>query len=128
VGPAAVTGLPVRAATDVRLSITAPDSPATVDITLLPFRGGREVSVPTPPQRVQVEAGQLRWVKLEPPSDVDWYTAIVTPTPDSGPVLVAHRVREKSRFGDLITGYSWRPLRTEVIVPVATQDIAVAAN
>ncbi|MBM3668417.1 MAG: hypothetical protein FJW97_00170 [Actinobacteria bacterium] len=128
IGPAAVTGLPVRAATDVRLSITAPESPAAVDITLLPFRGGREVSVPTSPTRVQVEAGQLRWVKLEPPTDVDWYTAIVTPAPDSGPVLVAHRVREKSRFGDLITGYSWRPLRTDVVVPVATQDIAVAAN
>lgn len=127
-GPAAVTGLPVRAATDVRLSITAPDTPASVDITLLPFRGGREVSVPTAPQRVQVEAGQLRWIRLEPPTDVDWYTAIVTPASDSGPVLVAHRVREKSRFGDLITGYSWRPLRTEVAVPVATQDIAVAAN
>ena len=43
-GPAAVSGLPVRAATDVRVSITAPDTAAEVDIVLLPFRGGKEAA------------------------------------------------------------------------------------
>lgn len=127
-GPSAVTGLPVRSATDVRIAITAPETAASVDITLLPFRGGREAAVPTEARRVDIAAGQLRWLRLEPPLDVEWYTAIVTPTPESGPVLVAHRVREKSRFGDLITGYSWRPLRTEVTVPTATQDLSVGAQ
>lgn len=118
-GPAAVTGLPVRASTDVRVSVTAPDADGVVDVTLLPFRGGKEASAPTEPRRVEISAGTMKWIKLNPPSDVDWYTAIVTPAQGSGPVLVAHRVREKSRFGDLITGYPWRPLRTQVPVPSA---------
>lgn len=127
-GPAAVTGLPVRAATDVRVSVTAPDTDAVVDITLLPFRGGKEASVPTEPRRLEIPAGTMKWIKLNPPSDIDWYTAIVTPAEGSGPVLVAHRVREKSRFGDLITGYSWRPLRTQVPVPSAQFAPQVGSN
>jgi hypothetical protein len=31
-------------------------------------------------------------------------------------------VREKSRFGDLVTGYPWSPLRTQVRVPTAQVD------
>jgi hypothetical protein len=65
---------------------------------------------------------------LEPPTGVDWYTAIVTPVEGSGPVLLAHRIREKSRFGDLITGYPWSPLRIEVSVPSAAQNEAVAVR
>ncbi len=46
-GPAAVSGLPVRAATDVRVSITAPETDAEVDVVLLPYRGGKEAATPT---------------------------------------------------------------------------------
>ena len=127
-GPAAVSGLPVRAATDVRVSITAPAEAAEVDIVLLPFRGGKEAAVPTAPRRVQVGAGKLRYIRLSPPAGVAWYTAVVTPVEGSGPVLVAHRLREQSRFGDLVTGYPWNPLRTEVVVPTAVQDPAVATR
>jgi hypothetical protein len=125
-GPAAVSGLPVRAATDVRISITAPDTDAEVDVVLLPFRGGKEAAQPTAARRIKIGAGKLRYVKLNPPAGIDWYTAVVTPVEGSGPVLVAHRVREQSRFGDLVTGYPWNPLRVQVAVPTAVQDPAVA--
>lgn len=124
--PAAVSGLPVRAATDVRLQITAPDTAAEVDVVLLPFRGGKEAAQATPPRRIKIEAGKLRNIKLSPPAGIDWYTAVVTPVEGSGPIIVAHRVLEKSRFGDLVTGYPWSPLRTQVTVPTAQQDLAVA--
>nr|MCH9831193.1 hypothetical protein [Actinomycetes bacterium] len=127
-GPAAVSGLPVRELTDVRLAISAPESGVEVDIVLLPFRGGKSVGEPTAPRRIKVESGKLRNIKLDPPSDIDWYTAIVTPTEASGPVLLAHRIREKSRFGNLITGYPWSPLRIEVLVPNAAQNEAVAVR
>jgi hypothetical protein len=125
-GPAAVSGLPVRAATDVRISITAPDTDAEVDVVLLPFRGGKEAAQPTAARRIKIGAGKLRYIKLSPPAGIDWYTAVVTPVEGSGPVLVAHRVREQSRYGDLVTGYPWNPLRVQVAVPTAVQDPAVA--
>jgi hypothetical protein len=125
-GPAAVSGLPVRSNTDVRVTITAPDTAAQVDIVLLPFRGGKEAAQPTSPRRVKVAAGKLRYIKLNPPAGVAWYTAVVTPVEGSGPVLVAHRVREVSGNGDLYTGYPWNPLRIQVVVPTAVQDPAVA--
>ena len=124
--PSAVSGLPVRPATDVRVSITAPESAAEVEIVLLPFRGGKEAAEPTAPRRISVAAGALRYIRLNAPAGVDWYTAVVTPVEGSGPVLVAHRLREQSRFGDLVTGYPWSPLRTEVVVPTAVQDPSVA--
>jgi hypothetical protein len=127
-GPSAVSGLPVRAATDVRLAISAPEGDVAVDIAFLPFRGGKTVGELTAPRRITVAAGKLRNIKLEPPTGVDWYTAIVTPVEGSGPVLLAHRIREKSRFGDLITGYPWSPLRIEVSVPSAAQNEAVAVR
>jgi len=127
-GPAAVSGLPVRTATDVKLQIAAPSLPVDVDITMLPFRGGKEVAEPTDPVRVQVPAGEVRVITFEPPTDVDWFTGVITPRPGSGPVLAAHRVKERSRFGDLITGYPWKPLRNRVIVPQAVQTEAVAAR
>jgi hypothetical protein len=125
-GPAAVSGLPVRSNTDVRVTITAPDTAAQVDIVLLPFRGGKEAAQPTSPRRVKVAAGKLRYIKLNPPAGIAWYTAVVTPVEGSGPVLVAHRVREVSGNGDLYTGYPWNPLRIQVVVPTAVQDPAVA--
>jgi hypothetical protein len=125
-GPAAVSGLPVRSNTDVRVTITAPDTAAQVDIVLLPFRGGKEAAQPTSPRRVKVAAGRLRYIKLNPPAGIAWYTAVVTPVEGSGPILVAHRVREVSGNGDLYTSYPWNPLRVQVVVPTAVQDPAVA--
>jgi hypothetical protein len=127
-GPSAVSGLPVRDATDIRLAISAPEGDVEVDIVLLPFLGGKSVGEPTTPRRITVAAGKLRNIKLDPPTGIDWYTAIVTPVEGSGPVLLAHRIREKSRFGDLITGYPWSPLRIEVSVPSAAQNEAVAVR
>ncbi len=127
-GPAAVTGLPVRAATDVKLQIAAPATDVEVDVTMLPFRGGKEVAQATKPVRVSVPAGEVRVITFEPPSDVDWFTGVITPVAGSGPVLAAHRVREKSRFGDLITGYPWKPLRIRVPVPDAVPDAAIAVR
>jgi hypothetical protein len=125
-GPAAVSGLPVRSASDVRVTIAAPDAAAQVDITLLPFRGGKDAAQATSPRRISIGAGQLRYIKLDPPSGVDWYTAVVTPVEGSGPIVVAHRLREQSKYGDLVTGYPWQPLRTQVVVPTAVEDPAVA--
>ena len=127
-GPSAVTGLPVRAATDVKLQISAPSTSVEVDVTMLPFRGGKEVAQATEPVRVSVPAGEVRVITFEPPSDVEWFTGVITPVAGSGPVLAAHRVRERSRFGDLITGYPWKPLRVRVPVPTAVPDVAVAVR
>lgn len=124
-GPAAVSGLPVRTSTDVRLTIAAPQGDAEVSIVLLPFAGGKQAAVATAPRKVRIEAGKQRYIKLNGPAGVDWYTAVVTTSPGSGPVVVAHRLREQSRYGDLVTGYPWTPVRAEVVVPVATQDESV---
>lgn len=127
-GPAAVSGLPVRRATTVHLSVTAPVSDVAVDVTLLPYAGQGAVSSPTKPKRVVVRAQQVGWIELDAPSGTDWYTAIVTPVRGSGPVLVAHRVREASAFGDLVTGYPWSPLRVQVRVPTASQDLSLTVR
>ncbi|MCF8551944.1 MAG: hypothetical protein K9G05_07705 [Candidatus Nanopelagicales bacterium] len=124
--PAAVSGLPVRDATDVRLAITAPDTDAELDIVLLPFAGGKDAAVATAPRRLSIPAGTVKNIKLEAPAGVDWFTAVVTPVAGSGPILAAHRVREKSRYGDLMTGYPWTPLRVQVDVPSANQNASVA--
>lgn len=125
-GPAAVSGLPVRANTDVRIGLTAPDGDATVQITLLPYQGGRGAAQATAARTIRIGSGKLRWIRLTPPAGVPWYTAVVTPQEGSGPILVAHRVRESSPRGDLVTGYPWSPLRVQVTVPQAAQDPAVA--
>lgn len=125
-GPAAVTGLPVRSRTDVRLAITAPDGPAEIDVTVLPFAGGTEAAVAVAPRRVTIDAGTVRFIRIPAPAGVDWYTAVVTPI--EGSVLVAHRVRERSTFGDLITGYPWSPLRIEVPVPSVAADPGITVR
>lgn len=125
-GSAAVSGLPVRPATDIRLYLTAPESTAEVDVVILPFEGGKDAGIPSAPRRISIEAGTVKNIKLDAPPGVDWFTAIITPVEGSGPVLGAHRVREKSRFGDLVTGYPWTPLRVEVLVPTANQNAGVA--
>lgn len=126
--PAAVTGLPVRDATDIRLALTAPISDAEVDLVLLPFQRGKEAATPTEPRRISISAGTVKNIKLAAPEGVEWYTAVVTPVQGSGPILAAHRVRERSRFGDLVTGYPWTPLRVEVQVPSANQNAGVAVR
>ncbi len=127
-GPAAVSGLPVRTATDVKLQIVAPATSVEVDVTMLPFRGGTTIAEPTDPVRVSIPAGEVRVITFEPPTDVEWFTGVITPAPGSGPILAAHRVKERSRFGDLITGYPWKPLRVRVPVPQAVPDAAVATR
>jgi hypothetical protein len=127
-GTAAVTGLPIRPSTDTRVFITAPDEDATVQVSLLPFIGSRKPAIATQPVTVQVKAGHVENLRLSPPSNAEWYTAVVTTAPGSGPVLVAHRVLERSAFGDLVTGYPWAPLRTEVAVPTTEQDPGVTVR
>jgi len=122
---AAVSGLPVRSATELRVGIAAPEGEAQIEISLLPYKRGRDAATPTGVRRLTIPAGTMRWVRVSPPTGVDWYTAVVTPRAGSGPVVVAHRLREKSRFGDLITGYPWPPLRTEVAIPTVVQDPSV---
>lgn len=126
--PAAVSGLPVRAATDVRLAITAPVSDVEVEIEALPYRADGAVVDPVPLRSVKVPAGQVRFVLLQAPRDIEWFTAVVTPKAGSGPMLLAHRVRERSAFGDLVTGYPWSPLRTEVAVPTAVEDVGITVQ
>jgi hypothetical protein len=117
----AVSGLPVRVSTDVKVAITAPGADVKVDIVLLPFKGGKEAAKPTDPIRVSVPAGEVAFVTLPEPQ-AEWFTAVITPAEGSGPYLASHRVREKSRYGDLVTGYPWTPLRTQVRVPTAQVD------
>lgn len=123
---AAVGGLPVRPATDVRLYVTAPDTDAAVDVVLLPYQGTKAAAVATSPQRITVKAGTITTVRISAPGGAKWYTAVVTPSQGSGPVLVAHRVRETSSYGDLVTGYPWSPVRTDVQVPKAEQDPGIS--
>ncbi len=117
----AVSGLPVRVSTDVKVAITAPETDVQVDIVLLPFKGGKEAARPTAPIRVNVPAGEVKFVTLPEPQ-AEWFTAVITPVEGSGPYLASHRVREQSKFGDLVTGYPWSPLRTQVRVPTAQVD------
>jgi hypothetical protein len=95
---------------------------------MLPFRGGTTNAQETEPVRVSVPAGEVRVITFEPPTDVDWFTGVITPVPGSGPILAAHRVKERSQFGDLITGYPWKPLRVRVPVPQAVADVAVVGR
>jgi hypothetical protein len=125
---AAVSGLPVRAATDVRVAITAPVSDVSVQVLGLPYTKGGKTAEAVVIRTVKVKAGQVKFVQLSGPRNVDWYTAIVVPDENSGPMLVAHRVRERSRFGDLVTGYPWPPLRTEVVIPAAGEDVGVTVQ
>jgi hypothetical protein len=127
-GPSAVSGLPVRSATDVKLQISAPATSVEVDVTMLPFRGGTTIAEETEPVRVSVPAGEVRVITFEPSTDVDWFTGVITPVPGSGPILAAHRVKERSDFGDLITGYPWKPLRVRVPVPQVVPDVAVVGR
>ena len=130
-GMAAVTGLPSSDASTVRLSLTAPDADATASVTLLGYKGGKSMA-PSKPLEVQIAGGRIKDLKLDPPAGSDWFTAVVSntsaPASDATqPALVAaHRIIEKSGFGDLVTGYPWTPLRVSVTAPAVQQDPAAA--
>jgi len=124
--PKAIHALTTAMCTGILETLEAWRGDAEVEIVLLPFRGGKEAAQPADVRRIKIGAGKIRYIRLNPPAGIDWYTAVVTPVEGSGPVLVAHRVREKSRYGDLVTGYPWNPLRVQVSVPTAVQDPAVA--
>ncbi len=125
---AAVSGLPIRAATDVRVLVAAPTEDVEVEFTALPFRGPDEPSELIALRTLRVPAGEVRFVRLQGPRDAQWFTALATPAPGSGPMLIAHRVRERSNFGDLVTGYPWPPLRTEVSIPYAIEDVGITVQ
>lgn len=122
-GTGAVSGLPTSSISDVRLWVTAPEADANVTVSLIGYADGTS-QPPSTAQDVSVKAGQSVKVDITPPAGADWYTAVVT-TKDQ-PVLVAHRVVERSRFGDLITGYPWSPVRVTVSTPVAQEDLDAA--
>lgn len=123
--PSAVSGLPVRSRTTVRLLLTAPQEAGSVEVTVLPFTGGTQAATALAPTTVAIPAGSLKNVRIATPTGATWFTLVVRPVEGSGPVLVAHQVKETSRFGDLVTGYPWTPLRTEVTVPTAASDIGL---
>lgn len=125
---AAVSGLPVRTSTDVRVMVAAPTEDVEVEFTALPFRGNDGPSESVSLRTLRVSAGEVRFVRLQGPSDAQWFTAVATPTAGSGPMLIAHRVRERSSFGDLVTGYPWPPLRTEVSIPYASEDVGITVR
>jgi hypothetical protein len=125
---AAVSGLPVRASTDVRVMVTAPTEDVEVEFAALAYRGDDDPTELVALRTVRVAAGEVRFVRLQPPSGAQWFTAVATPAPGSGPMLIAHRVREQSGFGDLVTGYPWPPLRTEVSIPFASEDVGITVR
>ena len=118
---AAVSGLPVQGATRVRLALTAPKGEAKVKIALYPYLGRDVVSTAVQEREVTIAAGTVTWIPLNLQQSSSWFTAVVTPE-NSAPFLAAHQVLENSRFGDLVTGYPWQPLRTQVAVPTANED------
>lgn len=125
--PAAVSGLPVQGATQVHLALTAPGKATRVQVSLLPYLGRDRVSTPVQVQTVSIPAGSVVWLPLRLRQQAAWFTAVVTPL-DPAPYLVAHQVRERSSFGDLVTGYPWAALRTEVTVPTAHEDPGLAVR
>ena len=112
----------------MKLQIAAPATSVEVDVTMVPFGGGATMAEETEPVRVSVPAGEVCVISFEPSTDVDWFTGVITPVPGSGPILAAHRVKERSDFGDLITGYPWKPLRVRVPVPQVVPDVAVVGR
>jgi hypothetical protein len=125
---AAVSGLPVRASTDVRVMVTAPTEDVEVEFAALAYRGDDDPSELVALRTVRVSAGEVRFIRLQPPRGAQWFTAVATPAPGSGPMLIAHRIREQSNFGDLVTGYPWPPLRTEVSIPFASEDVGITVR
>jgi hypothetical protein len=118
---AAESGLPVQGATRVRLALTAPAGEAKVQVSLLPYLGKDVVSTPVQVQEITIPAGSVKWLPLALRQKAAWFTVVVTPVNDQ-PYLVAHQVIERSSYGDLVTGYPWQALHTQVKVPAAYED------
>ena len=118
---AAESGMPVQGATRVYLALTAPKGEAKVQIALLPYLGKDVVSSPVQVQEITVPAGAVKWLPVTLEQKAAWFTIVVTPRNDQ-PYLIAHQVRERSSYGDLVTGYPWQALHTEVQVPSAHED------
>lgn len=118
---AAESGMPVQGATRVHLALTAPKGETKVQVALLPYLGKDVVSSPVQVQEVTVPAGAVKWLPITLGQKAAWFTVVVTPLSDQ-PYLVAHQVLERSSYGDLVTGYPWQALRTEVQVPAANED------
>ena len=118
---AAVSGLPVQGATRVNLALSAPKGETKVQVALLPYLGKDVVSSPVQVEEITVPAGTVKWLPITLRQKAAWFTVVVTPLNDQ-PYLVAHQVLERSSYGDLVTGYPWAALRTEVKVPAAHED------
>jgi hypothetical protein len=124
-GPAAVTALPASRGEAVRLWVTALDKDVRLGLQVLPFADGVSgKAVDLDP--VTVPAGRLGWVDVKVPEGTEWFTLVATPTADSGPMLLAHRVVEEGSNGPLVTGYPWSALRVTVTVPDTQEDLGVA--
>lgn len=124
-GPTAATALPGRVGLDsngfVRIWITAPDADARVRFTVLPA-DGQAASAPTIDRVIDIPARRMVAVDVDPPEGRRWFTALVNP--ESGGVVVAHRVLLRGSGGSLVTGYAWQPLRVTVTLPTSVEDIA----
>jgi Family of unknown function (DUF5719) len=118
---AAESGMPVQGATRVYLALTAPKGETKVQVALLPYLGKDVVSSPVQVQDITVPAGSVKWLPVTLGQKAAWFTIVVTPRNDQ-PYLIAHQVLERSRYGDLVTGYPWQALHTEVQVPSANED------
>ncbi len=118
---AAESGMPVQGATRVRLALTAPKGEAKVQVSLLPYLGKDVVSTPVQIQEITIPAGSVKWLPLTLRQKSAWFSVVVKPLNDQ-PYLVAHQVIERSSFGDLVTGFPWQALHTQVRVPTAHED------
>ncbi len=128
-GPGAVSGLPVSARTETALLLTAPRAAGRVTVDLLPYA---EPGAPARPVRrlpaISVPAGRTVQVPLPGVTDAPWFTAVVTPDLDLGPVYAAHVTAEDAGAGVLFTGYPMALLRVTVGVPAVQPDLAVTVG
>jgi len=145
---AAVTGLPAQRATGVTVWITAPGELRTISSEPLPLPG--EEPDPTSTQDIEeaapvqvtlrvlpvdesgnplpvpedivvsVPRDRLVEVQIPRPEGAAWYA--LQAVPEGGEVVIAHEALKRNANGSLITGYPWRPLRTQAEVPRAVVE------
>ncbi|MEO8329460.1 MAG: DUF5719 family protein [Candidatus Nanopelagicales bacterium] len=100
-----------------RILLSAPDGPATVNITA--FAGDRQV----PSQRVELPAGTSSIVNVTPPKEVARFGVVVAPTSNSSTVYGVRMLDEEGPRGPLVTSFPLRPARLLATVPVAIADV-----